>query len=131
MQEALLRAWKHPEVLDPARGSARSWLYTALRNIVIDEWRARSVRPEVVTSELPEVGAPDHAETAVQSWLVIDALRQLSQAHREVLVECFYRGYTVAEAAERLGVPAGTVKSRTYYALRALKLVLEERGVTA
>jgi RNA polymerase sigma-70 factor (ECF subfamily) len=46
-------------------------------------------------------------------------------------VECFYRGYSVGEASERLGVPAGTVKSRTYYALRALKLALEERGVTA
>lgn len=131
VQETLLRAWRHPDVLDPTRGSARSWLYTTIRNILIDEWRARNVRPEVVTDDLPEVTGPDHAETAVQSWLVADALRQLSPAHREVLVECFYRGYSVTEAAERLRVPPGTVKSRTYYALRALRLVLEERGVTA
>lgn len=131
VQESLLRAWRHPEVLDPARGSARAWLFRTLRNLLIDEWRARSVRPEVVTDQLPDVAGPDTAEAAVQSWLVAEALRRLSPAHRQVLVECFYRGCSVAEAAERLGIPPGTVKSRTHYALRALKLALEEMGVTA
>jgi len=54
----------------------------------------------------------------------------LTPAHRQVLVECFYRGRSVADAAARLGIPPGTVKSRTYYALRALRLVLAEMGVT-
>jgi RNA polymerase sigma-70 factor, ECF subfamily len=131
VQETLLRAWRRPEVLDPARGSVRAWLFTTLRNVLIDEWRARSVRPEVVTDEVPEMATPDHADAAVQSWLVSDALKQLTAQHREVLLECYYRGCSVAEAASRLGIPPGTVKSRTYYALRALKLALEERGVTA
>jgi RNA polymerase sigma-70 factor (ECF subfamily) len=131
VQEALLRAWRHPDVLDPSNGSPRSWLFTTVRNVVIDEWRARSVRPEVVTDRVPETPGPDDADTAIQSWLLSDALRQLSPAHRDVIVETYYRGSSVAEAADRLGVPPGTVKSRTYYALRALKLALEERGVTA
>jgi RNA polymerase sigma-70 factor (ECF subfamily) len=131
VQETLLRAWKNPHVLEPDRGSPRPWLFTTLRNVLIDEWRSRSVRPEVVTDEPPERATPDHADAAVQSWLVADALRQLSQQHREVLVECYYRGCSVAQAADRLGVPPGTVKSRTYYALRGLRLALEERGVTA
>jgi RNA polymerase sigma-70 factor (ECF subfamily) len=131
VQEALLRAWRHPQVLDPATGSPRSWLFTTVRNVVIDEWRARSARPEVVTDRVPETPGPDDADNAIQSWLLADALRQLSPAHREVIVETFYRGSSVADAADRLGVPPGTVKSRTYYALRALKLALEERGVTA
>jgi RNA polymerase sigma-70 factor (ECF subfamily) len=131
VQETLLRAWKHPEVMDTERGSPRPWLFTTLRNVLIDEWRARKVRPEVVTDDVPELASPDHADAAVQSWLVADALRQLSQQHREVLLECYYRGCSVAQAAQRLGIPAGTVKSRTYYALRALRLALEERGVTA
>jgi RNA polymerase sigma-70 factor (ECF subfamily) len=131
VQETLLRAWKHPEVMDSERGSPRPWLFTTLRNVLIDEWRARKVRPEVVTDEVPELASPDHADAAVQSWLVADALRQLSQQHREVLLECYYRGCSVAQAAHRLGIPTGTVKSRTYYALRALRLALEERGVTA
>ena len=114
-----------------ARARRGPWLFTTLRNVLIDEWRARKARPEVVTDEVPERATPDHADAAVQSWLVADALRQLSQQHREVLLECYYRGCTVAQAAQRLGIPAGTVKSRTYYALRALRLALEERGVTA
>ena len=53
----------------------------------------------------------------------------LSADHRAVLLECYYRGHSVAEAAHRLGIPEGTVKSRTHYALRALRLTLEEMGV--
>lgn len=130
VQETLLRAWRHPEVLQVERGSPRAWLFTTARHIVIDEWRARSVRPEVITDDLPEVATPDGIDEAVQSWLVASALERLSPDHRAVLVECFYRGHTVAEAAGRLGVPAGTVKSRTHYALRSLRLALQEMGVT-
>ena len=55
VQETFLRAWRHPEVLDPSRGSVRSWLFTTARNLAIDAWRRRSVRVgEVVTDVLPE-----------------------------------------------------------------------------
>jgi len=54
----------------------------------------------------------------------------LSPEHRAVLVETYYHGASVAQAAKTLGIPPGTVKSRTYYALRALRLACEERGVT-
>lgn len=130
VQETLLRAWRHPEVLDPERGSPRAWLYTTARHIVIDEWRARSARPEVVTDEVPDASTSDGVDEAMQSWLVAAALDRLTPAHRAVLIECFYRGHTVAEAAARLGIPPGTVKSRTHYALRALRLALQEMGVT-
>jgi RNA polymerase sigma-70 factor (ECF subfamily) len=63
--------------------------------------------------------------------VVAEALTRLSEEHRGVLVECYYRGAPVAEAARRLGIPEGTVKSRTHYALRALRLALEEMGVVA
>ena len=52
----------------------------------------------------------------------------IAAAESEVLLETFYRGRSVAEAATVLGIPAGTVKSRSFYALRALRLVLEEWG---
>lgn len=130
VQEVLLRAWRHPEALDVTRGSTRGWLLRTLRNVLIDEWRARSVRPETITDSLPETIVADEAEAAVQSWLVEDALRTLTPSHREVIVECFYRGLSVAEVAARLGVPPGTVKSRTHYALRALREALIARGVT-
>jgi RNA polymerase sigma-70 factor, ECF subfamily len=131
VQETLLRAWRHPDALDPDRGSARAWLFTTARHLAIDAWRRRSVRiGEVVTSEPPEPPVLDETDRAVEAWTIAEALAQLSAPHREVLVECFYRGRSVAEVAAVLGIPAGTVKSRTHYAVRALRLVLDEMGVT-
>jgi RNA polymerase sigma-70 factor (ECF subfamily) len=131
VQETMLRAWQHPEALDPGRGSVRGWLFTTARNLSIDAWRRRAARVgEVITDSPPEVPAFDDTDRAVESWLVAEALSHLSASHRQVLVECFYRGHSVAEAATKLGVPAGTIKSRTYYALRSLRLALEELGVT-
>jgi RNA polymerase sigma-70 factor (ECF subfamily) len=131
-QETLLRAWQHYEVLDESRGSVRSWLFTVARNIVIDEWRSKRFQNERATDQVPEPTDPvDQTDTLLQSWVVADAITQLSNEHRAVLLECYYRGRSVAEAARRLGVPEGTVKSRTHYALRALRLALEEMGVGA
>ncbi len=131
VQETLLRAWRHPEALNPDRGSVRAWLFTTVRNLAIDSWRRRSVRVgEVVTDTPPEPITDDETDRTVEAWLIAEALARLSAVHRQVLVECFYLGRSVAEAAARLGVPPGTVKSRTHYALRSLRLVLEEMGVT-
>jgi RNA polymerase sigma-70 factor (ECF subfamily) len=132
VQETLLRAWRHPEALDPDRGPVRSWLFTVARNVAVDAHRARRARPiEVGDEALAFVPAGDEIEQALDTWLVADALATLSPDHRAVLVETYYRGRSVAEAAAALGVPSGTVKSRTFYALRALRLSLEERGVTS
>src|SRR3954454_20149541 len=132
VQETMLRAWRYPEALDPERGAVRSWLFTTARNLAIDAWRRRSARVgEVVTDVMPEPPpSADEADRAVEAWTVAEALRRLSLQHREVLVECFYQGRSVAEAAARLGVPPGTVKSRTHYALRSLRVALDEMGVT-
>ena len=131
VQETLLRAWRHPQALDPERGPVRSWLFTVARNVAVDAHRARKSRPqEVGDTALAVVPAVDEIEQALDRWLIGDALATLSPEHRAVLVETYYRGHSVSEAAATLGIPAGTVKSRTFYALRALKLALEERGVT-
>nr|WP_158892156.1 sigma-70 family RNA polymerase sigma factor [Amycolatopsis anabasis] len=130
VQETLLRAWRHPRVLDQSQGSARAWLFTVARRIAIDSWRSAATRSEVSTDVPPEVPLPDDTDRALQGWLVADALKELSANHREVLLLCFFQGYSVADAAARLGVAPGTVKSRTHYALRALRLALEEKGVT-
>lgn len=132
VQETLLRAWRTPSVLDQTKGSPRGWLYTVARRIVIDEWRSARIRPEVVTDELPEprsTGISDVVgDQTVDRELVVAALRTLSPEHRDVILECYFRGSSVAEAAQTLGIPPGTVKSRTHYALRALRLTLEEMG---
>ena len=128
VQETLLRAWRNPAVLEQASGSPRAWLFTVARRIVIDDWRARRSRPEQLIAELPESPVGDMAGESVDRAVVTDALRTLSAEHREVLFECYYRGASVAEASARLGIPPGTVKSRTYYALKALRSALEQMG---
>jgi RNA polymerase sigma-70 factor (ECF subfamily) len=128
VQETLLRAWLHPEAISDR--PARPWLFAVARNLAVDAYRARRARPhEVGEGALELIAAPDEADRALESWAVADALRSLRPEHRGVLLETYYRGRSVAEAATALGIPAGTVKSRTFYALRALKLELEERGL--
>jgi RNA polymerase sigma-70 factor, ECF subfamily len=132
LQETLLRAWRSSRLLDESRGSVRSWLFTVARNLAIDEWRTKRTRTEVAVAEPPEPNAPrDHTYGLLLSWVVSDALSRLSEDHRSVLLCCYYRGMSVADAARQLDIPEGTVKSRTHYALRALRLALEEMGVTS
>ena len=132
VQETLLRAWRKRDVLDNPAPAVRGWLFTVARNIVIDEWRTRRARSEVTVADVPEVpGQDDSTDQLLLSWVVAEAITRLSEEHRAVLLECYYRGRPVSEAAKRLGVPEGTVKSRTHYALRALRLALEEMGVGA
>lgn len=131
VQETLLRAWRHPEVLADTGGPVRAWLFTVARRIVIDEWRTGRSRHEVVAEAPPEQPDGDRTDALLDAWLVGEALQRLSPDHRAVLVECFYRGRSTSEAALVLQIPDGTVKSRTHYALRALRLALQEMGVTA
>jgi RNA polymerase sigma-70 factor (ECF subfamily) len=128
VQETMLRAWRNPSVLDQSSGSARGWLFTVARRIVIDEWRSNRNKPEVVTDTLPEQRSADISDRIADRQLVVAAMRTLSAEHREVIAECYFRGSSVAEAATALGIPPGTVKSRSHYALRALRLALEEMG---
>jgi RNA polymerase sigma-70 factor (ECF subfamily) len=107
------------------------WLATVARRIVIDEQRKKNARPTetdegMLTTKAP---VPDWTDDLLRSVIVADALRELSPAHREVLNETILRDRTVNQAAEILGIPVGTVKSRVYYAVRALRLVLAEREV--
>ena len=125
VQETLIRAWRHPEVLVNNRGSVRGWLLTVERNLITDRFRAKAARPAEV-AEVSEALATvpverDHADTVVDSLVMMEALDQLSPDHRDVLRAIYYQGRSVAEAAALLGVPPGTVKSRAHYALRALR----------
>jgi RNA polymerase sigma-70 factor (ECF subfamily) len=131
VQETMLRAWRRPSVLDEQQGSARAWLFTVARRIVVDEWRSARSRHELIVDEPPEQTQVDQVDSMLDTWIVAEALDRLTPEHREVIVECYYRGRSTAEAAETLRIPVGTVKSRTHYALRALRLTMQEMGVTA
>lgn len=126
VQETFLRAWRAGERFDPQIGSLRTWLFAILRNVVIDLGRARAARPTVSDGGIEPSVEP--FDEALQAWQIEEAMRQIGEQHRRVLVETYYRGRPYAEVAEELGVPEGTVKSRVYYGLRALRIVLEEMG---
>lgn len=128
LQETLLRAWRSSPA--ESAGSLRSWLFRVARNLAIDEWRTKRSRTEYPVADLPDSGHDDGTDELLLTWVVAEALTRLSPEHRAVLQECYFRGASVAEAARRLDVPEGTVKSRTHYALRSLRLALEELGVT-
>ena len=132
-QETLLRAWRNAHRLGTqGQQSLRPWLVTVARRIAIDDHRSVSARPpETYDRELESFpSTADDTDRVLQLMTVTDALRELSQSHREILVETYFRGRTVPEAAEVLGLPLGTAKSRVYYALRALRTALQQRGVT-
>lgn len=129
VQETLLRAWKHADALQSGVGSIRGWLLTVARNIVTDRARARAVRPMEVNQPVDVPAAQrDHADLVVDTMTVMGALEGLSPEHRAVLVEVYYRGRTVNETAAVLGIAPGTVKSRTYHAVRALRTTLGQSG---
>jgi RNA polymerase sigma-70 factor (ECF subfamily) len=131
VQETMLRAWRQGGRLDPSAPSLMPWLATVARRIVIDEQRKKGARPaEAGEEKLERASVADLTDDVLRNVMVADAMRALSPSHRQVLNETILSDRTVNEAAEVLGIPVGTVKSRVYYALRALKLVLAERGVS-
>ncbi|HEY1570282.1 MAG TPA: sigma-70 family RNA polymerase sigma factor [Pseudonocardiaceae bacterium] len=131
VQETLLRAWQHAG--DLTVELARPWLFTVGRRLLIDAVRSRrtrSPRPDLQPDERSAT-QDDELDAALDAYLIADALGALTPAHREVIVEGFYRGRSTREIAARLNIPEGTVRSRMFYALRALRLALAERGVNS
>lgn len=133
VQETLLRAWQHPEVTDDTERSARAWLFTVARNMIIDERRSARFRKESDSLDAPgapDRPGPDEVNSALDRLLLGDALAQLSADHRAVIRRSYYLGWTTAQIAADLQIAEGTVKSRLHYAVRALRLTLQEMGVT-
>jgi RNA polymerase sigma-70 factor (ECF subfamily) len=133
VQETLLRAWRNADVLrDWRETSPRPWLVTVARRITIDGYRSENSRPPETfghnVDQYPFVS--DESDRVVRSMTVVQALRTLTPSHREILLETYFHGRTTQEAADILGLPIGTAKSRVYYALRALRAALQRRGVT-
>ena len=132
VQETLLRAWQHPEVTGGDR-SARAWLFTVARNMIIDERRSARFRNESGTPDIEknyDRAGPDEVDSALDRMLLTGALAQLSPEPRAVVRRSYYQGWTTAQIAADLDIAEGTVKSRLHYAVRALRLTLQEMGVT-
>jgi RNA polymerase sigma-70 factor, ECF subfamily len=135
VQDVFTSVWRHANTYDKRRGSFRTWVYRIARNAVIDKRRRRSVRPALsVYEETPEneQGALDESiEQAALRWQVAAGLARLTPEHREVVRLAHYEGMTMREIADAKGLPIGTIKSRAWYAMRSLRLTLEEMEGTA
>lgn len=133
VQETLLRAWRHADQLGANESKdLMPWLVTVARRIVINnhnrDWRAH---PYGSHETIPAVLAvPDDTERTLQRIIIEEGLAELTPAHRKVIEEIYFHGRTVGEVARMLGVPPGTVKSRTHYAMRIMRAALRRRGVT-
>jgi RNA polymerase sigma-70 factor (ECF subfamily) len=131
VQEEFLRASRNEEVLERTGGSERRWLWTMARRIVTDQWRSSSRRHEVLTDHVPEATVAETAQQTADRQRVQAALKTLSTEHRQALFETYFRGASVAQAADTLGVSPNTVKSRTHYALHALRKAIDGMGGVA
>ena len=120
MQEVFTRAWRHAERYDPERASVRTWLYQIARHAIIDARRRAAVRPGLPLHEPGPGSEPvgESVEQAMLGWQVAMALERLSPDHRQMIRLAHVQGLTMREIAEHTDLPVGTVKSRTWYALR-------------
>ncbi len=130
VQETLLRAWRTPRILEQDPSTTRAWMITVARHLVIDEARSARRRHERAVAEVPDHEQQDDTDALFETLLIEEALAALSAEHRAVIVKAYYGGMSVAQTAAALDIPQGTVKSRLHYGLRALRLALQERGVT-
>lgn len=129
VQETFLRAWRHIDHIDPER-NPRAFLFTTARRVLVDQWRAQGRRPEALPGgELTPEPAEDGVAKTLETILINESLRKLSHEHREVINALYFDELTVAEAADRFGVAVGTIKSRSYYAVRALRSAFDEMGL--
>jgi len=134
VQETFLRAWRSADRFDPELASLRVWLFAIVRNVVVDHHRAVGARPWLrgLTDQPGDVGPPvtDHSDQVVNEWVVEEALVRIGADHRHALTETYLRDRPYAEVAAELGIPLGTLRSRVFYGLKALRVVLDEMEVT-
>ena len=132
VQETFVRAWRSAHTFDAGSGSQKGWLYAICRNTSVDLYRHRRIRPAVVAhpsaADRQEPAAVDELDRAVRGWILEEALRRLAPEHRFVLIGAHLEGRSYDDLAGELGVPVGTVKSRVFYGLRALRTTLTAMG---
>jgi RNA polymerase sigma-70 factor, ECF subfamily len=127
VQETFASIWRAARSYRPERGPGAPWLYAVARNAITDRGRARPEPPvEVPEEQSPESGPPERAEAAWTAWRVHRALEELSPNERTVIELAYWSGLSQSEVADYLGIPLGTVKTRTRAALARLADLLEE-----
>jgi len=126
VQETFAAIWRSAKTYRPERGAGAPWLYTVARNAIVDRSRNRSELPaEVPDTATVEPGPAERAETSYVAWRVHRALEELSGNERDVIELAYYAELSQSEIADFLGIPLGTVKTRTRAGLSRLADLLE------
>jgi RNA polymerase sigma-70 factor (ECF subfamily) len=125
VNDTLIRAWRQVDRFDPARGRAGAWLFGIARHVATDRLRSRGRRPGSAIDGAPEPVGHLDVDALADAWEIAAALERLPAVQREVLLLAYRDDLSQSRIAEVLGVPLGTVKSRTYHALRGMAGLLE------
>jgi RNA polymerase sigma-70 factor (ECF subfamily) len=126
VQETFASIWRSASSYRPERGPGAPWLYAVARNAIVDRARSRSEPAmEAPEEEAHDPQPPERAEQSWVAWRVHRALEELPEREREVIALAYWSGLSQSEVAEFLGIPLGTVKTRTRAALAHLAEILE------
>lgn len=126
VQETFAAVWRSARTYKPDRGAGAPWLYAVARNAIVDRSRSRTEPPtEVPDAPSLEPTPAERAETSYVSWRVHRALEGLSAKERDVIELAYYGELSQSEIADFLGIPLGTVKTRTRAGLSRLADMLE------
>ena len=126
VQETFAAIWRSAKTYRPDRGAGAPWLYTVARNAIVDRSRSRNDVPaEVPDTATVEPGPAERAETSYVAWRVHRALEELSVNEHDVIELAYYGELSQSEIADFLGIPLGTVKTRTRAGLSRLADLLE------
>ena len=126
VQETFVSIWRSASTYKPERGPGAPWLYGVARNAIVDRSRARSEPPAEAPDEAStDLGPDERAEQSWTQWQVHSALERLPEREREVVALAYWSDLSQSEVAARLGIPLGTVKTRTRAALMHLAEILE------
>jgi RNA polymerase sigma-70 factor (ECF subfamily) len=133
VQETFVRLWRTAGRFDVRRASVGTYLFTIARTAAVDIRRRPSSRPHdpEPDAESDALVTDDEMERLMEGLTVRDALDSLAPAHRTVLTLAYTDGLSHRQIAAKLGIPVGTVKTRMFHGLRALRVALEERGLDA
>jgi RNA polymerase sigma-70 factor (ECF subfamily) len=127
VQDTFASIWRSARSYRPERGPGAPWLYTVARNAIVDRLRQRTEPPaDVPDAAAGDPGPADRAEADWIAWRVHRALEELPDSERRVIELAYWGEMSQSEVSEFLGIPLGTVKTRTRSGLARLADLLEE-----
>lgn len=131
VHDTLIRAWRQADRFDPTRGRVASWLFGIARHVATDRLRDRGRRPADALDAADGLGWELDTDALADAWDVAAAIERLPAVQREILLLAYREDLSQSQIADVLGIPLGTVKSRTYHALRAAASLLESSPTPA